>query len=524
MNQPPQRLRKVVVLALFALVSASARAADTGNRPFNVLFLMTDQHRASALGCAGNPVVQTPNLDRLATGGVRFTNSFCVVPYCSPTRLALVTGRYPSSQGLGRNIGRETDNEDPLRLREPCETYMHRLAALGYHCHQVGKWHIGDPGELSCYPEAKQDEAGPGDLLKKRNRTVLRSARVDEAQRPGEVQLVGNVWIRAEVQAQLNLNKAKGTQRGKPADQEAASIGRSVVKPEFTREAALVDYCVELLKRHKHEPFAIMCSLSPPHAPNVVPSPFYDMYDPATPPLPATWKDHPAQWAKALATVLASTYGEAGVREYMRCYYGQVSMMDWCFGRLLKALDELGLADHTLVIFTSDHGNMLGQHGMVEKAVTTFYDDLMRVPFLMRLPGKIPEGKIMEVFASSVDVAPTILDLVGAPPLAKIHGRSLRPFFAGKADDQSVTFGERGDLSKTELSRMIRTRQWKLNLHPAGQKELFDLLKDPDEIHNLAGDAAQATTIRQLSEQLREHMRIIGDPAVSKFNDDGSSK
>ena len=139
-------LRNSVVLLLLGVAACSGGAAENEKRPLNVLFLMTDQHHAAALGCAGNAVVKTPNLDRLATGGTRFANSFCVVPYCSPTRLAIVTGRYPSSLGLGRNIGRETDHEDPLRLKEPCETYLHRLAALGYHCHQLGKWHVGGEG------------------------------------------------------------------------------------------------------------------------------------------------------------------------------------------------------------------------------------------------------------------------------------------------------------------------------------------------------------------------------------------
>ena len=123
-------------------------------KPINVLFLMTDQHHYQALGSSGNPIVKTPNLDKLAAGGTRFSRMYCPVPYCSPTRASIVTGRYPSSLGLGRNID---EKDDPLRLRDPIETYLHHLAALGYHCHQLGKWHLGDTAEMSCFADAKQD-------------------------------------------------------------------------------------------------------------------------------------------------------------------------------------------------------------------------------------------------------------------------------------------------------------------------------------------------------------------------------
>ncbi len=492
--------------------AGTADVAENSQRLINVLFLMTDQHHAAALGCAGNPVIQTPNLDRLAAGGMRFANAFCAVPYCSPTRLAIVTGRYPSSLGLGRNIGREIDHDDPLRLKEPCETYLHRLAALGYHCHQLGKWHVGDPAELTCFPEAVRDEEVPRKRLAELNRAAG-TGRFDDAQRPGEAERAGNVWMReavAEAHRRMLQEKAR-------PKQDVGIIGRSVLKPEYSMESVLADYCIELLKRHRDKPFAITYSVSPPHAANIVPSPFYDLYDPAILPLPASWASPPKVWPGSFSTRMASMYGEAGFREYLRCYYAQVTMMDWCMGRILKALDELGLADRTLVVFTSDHGNMLGQHGLMEKALPGFYDDLMRVPLLMRLPGKIPAGKTGTMMASSVDLAPTILDYAGTPALSKGQGRSLRPFIEGVADGERPVFGERGDLAGVDVGRMIRTRQWKLCLQPRGRKELYDLEKDPGETRNLAADPARAPVIEKLSAQLIEHMRGIGDPAVQQF-------
>ena len=512
----PDRFWHTAALILVMLAAWGLRAAAAERRPVNLLILMTDQHRSDALGCAGNSVVKTPNLDRLAAGGTRFVNSFCVVPYCSPTRAAIVMGRYPSSFGLGMNIDRGTKTFEH-RLREPCETYLHHLAALGYHCHQLGKWHVGDPAELTCFPNALDDESLPGRQYNQRRRNAG-DACYDAGPRPGETEFVkahGGVYLREAVSEAHRRFVAELLRKG---GQDVGIIGRQLLKPEYAYESVLADYCIELLKRHRDEPFAITYSVSPPHAENVVPAPFYDMYDPLKLPLPATWTDHPAIWQTAFSARMGAIYGEAGFREYERCYYGQVSMMDSCMGRILQALDDLGLAERTLVIFTSDHGNILGQHGMMDKAVEAFYDDLMRVPLIVRLPGRIPAGKTCDATAASVDLAPTILDYLGGAPLAKSHGRSLRPFLDGAADDGRLAFGERQDPNTPRASRVIRTRKWKLCLYAQdGKRLLYDLQSDPGECRNLAGDPAMAPQIRELSEKLFEHMRRIGDPALSRF-------
>lgn len=504
-------MKHLILASLVVLVTTTGSGTDS--RPVNVLFLMTDQHHAQALGCAGNSAIQTPNLDRLAAGGARFTNSFCVVPYCSPTRAALVTGRYPSSLGIGRNIGKETDREDPLRLREPCETYLHRLADKGYHCHQLGKWHLGDPAELRCFPDAAQDEEAVRKLVAERNR-IAGEERFALAQRPGDKERIGNVWL-SEAAAAAHRRLLEEKSRPK---QDVGIIGRSVLKPEFALESILADYCIDLLKRHREEPFAITYSVSPPHAANVVPSPFYDQYDPVKLPLPATWNDRPDWLKHVFSARMGAIFGEPGVREYLRCYYGQVTMMDWCLGRILDALEELGLASRTLVVFTSDHGNMLGQHGMIEKGVGALYDDLMRVPLILRLPGAIPAGSSSAAWASSVDLGPTILDYLAAPPLAHAHGQSLRPGIDGRRTGDRPVFGESGDLEKANVSRMIRTSHWKLTLTPHATQSLFDLNQDPEETRNLAADPATAPVRATLSAQLLAHMKEIGDPALSKFD------
>ncbi|HIE51285.1 MAG TPA: hypothetical protein EYP85_05965 [Armatimonadetes bacterium] len=515
--------RREFLRTLGGAVAASvftSRSGRSDEPPINLLFLMTDQHHHAVLGCAGNPLVKTPNLDQVAAEGVRFTHAFCVTPYCSPTRAAIVTGRYPHSIGVWRNIkGGDGKRTDPARFREPRRIYQHQLAARGYRCHQLGKWHLGDPAELTCFPEGQKDITRPRQLTNQRRREAGPAA-YDPGPREGEV-LIGNVYFTAAMAAVHNIWKDE--KRRSP--QDLSIIGRSRLKPEYHFESVLADYCIELLKRHRNEPFAITYSVSPPHAFWVAPARFYDLYDPDQFELPLSWLDRPAVWASSQPARMVKLLGEENVREYLRCYYAQVTMMDWCMGRILNALEDLGLADRTLVLFTSDHGDMQGAHGMMGKSVGAFYEEIVRVPLLIRLPGLIPAGRVTNAFASSIDLAPTILDLVGAEPLPDVHGRSLRPFLEGQPDDGRPIFGQRGNPRGGSCGRMIRTREWKLCLYGSGYRELYHLTEDPYEMHNLADDPAQAATFRQLAAQLREHLERTNDPALpSLFPSAGGGK
>ena len=487
-----------------ALAPPRARAAD---RPLNVLFLMTDQHHHHVLGCAGNPLVKTPNLDRLAAQGVRFTHATCPVPFCSPTRAGIVTGRWPSSLGIFRNIKAK---DDPLRLREPARTYLHVLAARGYRCHQLGKWHLGHPAELSCFPDGKDDVAAPRRLLAER-RKAAGQTKFDPGPRQGE-ELIGETFMTRAVAAKHRVWR----QEKKRSPQDLSIVGRSRAKPEFHYESVLADHCIELLRRHRNEPFAIAYSVSPPHAFWVAPARFYDLYDPAAFKLPPSWTHRPKRWAPTQPARMGKLFAEDGLREYLRCYYAQVSMMDWCFGRILDELDRLGIADRTLVIFTSDHGDMQAAHGMMGKSLGGFYDDIVRIPLLMRLTGVVPKGKTIAAQACSIDLAPTILDLLGAEPLPDAHGRSLRKLIQGAPDDDRPAFAQRGGTTGL-CGRMIRTRDWKLALYSSGYRELFDLRRDPHEMTNLAHNPAHAATLKDLSQRLSRHLQSTADPALPRL-------
>jgi uncharacterized sulfatase len=210
--------------------------------------------------------------------------------------------------------------------------------------------------------------------------------------------------------------------------------------------------------------------------------------------------------------------GPEGIREYIGVYHGQVRMIDDYVGRILGKLDELGLAENTLVIFTSDHGDMLGQHGVIGKSVGAFWEGILRIPLVMRLPGRIPAGTVVRQPASQVDLMPTILDYAGLDVPGGIHGRSLRPVLEGRADrwrDYS--------LCQRPGMRMIRTGRYKYTYRANGRHELFDLAGDRDENENRFADPAMRQIVGEMHERLRDVMRETDDPMRASVPDEPSA-
>ena len=505
--------RLTLFLAAFCLFLFVSETVAATKKP-NVLILMTDQHHADWIGCLGKFPVKTPNLDRLAAEGTLFTRSFVPVTFCSPTRIALLTGQYPGTLRIDRNMSREID-DDPIGLRDPAATFHQRLAEAGYKNHHLGKWHAGNPRNLSCFQDAENDTTAPH----RRYNQGLRAAGEDafDAKRPGEVDAKQNIFrldSLTERYERFLLEKPEGMQ-------DIALIGRHRIKDAFQFESVLADYCIELIRKHhrNNEPFAITYSVSPPHAANAAPLPYYDRYDPKTLPLPKTWNVVSPLYEKTMSAKYATIYGEEGLREYLRCYSAQVSMIDAYIGRILDALRDAGILDNTLIVFYSDHGNLCGHHGMIDKACGAFYDDLCRVPTIVRFPGVFPTGKREDRFVTTMDVAPTILDSVGATPLEDVAGKSFRNMANGGPAIHDAVFAERGWLPPREgtIFRMIRTDEWKMVLASNGRKELYDLVADPDETADLGGTSEHAAVVADLTKRLVEHMNRVDDPGRAKF-------
>jgi len=259
----------------------------------------------------------------------------------------------------------------------------------------------------------------------------------------------------------------------------------------------------------------ITWSVSPPHAFWICPDPYYSMYGPDTIPFPSNWTHRPDAYQRPQAARMGKQMGEKCLREYVRCYYGQVTMMDALMGRILDALKEAGQDRDTLVIYTADHGDMQAAHGMVGKALPAYYEEIVRVPFLMRYP-TIKPGTVIDRHVNSVDMMPTLLDFAGMPIPKAVQGESLRPLVEGKvASDDRPGFCERGRGDK-HASRMVRTRRWKYSWFAhQNRRELFDLQTDPHEMANLSDSAEHRATLADLHRQLRQQMERTTDPALA---------
>jgi arylsulfatase A-like enzyme len=437
-----------------------------GAAPTNVLFIMADQFRHDALSCAGNPVVETPNLDRLAADGVRFTDAVCTTPLCGPSRASLLTGQYAHGHQCWGNF----EISQPRGLPESAQTWDETLAANRYRVEYHGKWHTG-AANRSCYHD------GLPYYLERYHKYL-------EEQYPGRGKAEGEAidrytkWPYRPFPVDRMMAEAIRRKLSMPHHNEA---GENTVPASKSLTAWTAGGVVRFLESKPRRPFSITCSILHPHAPLVASPPYTTLYNPAKMPMPRVLDDvYTPPGQRSIPKVLTLT--PEGLGSYISLYYGLVREVDDWVGRILAALDGAGLASNTLVIFTADHGEMLGEHSRVSKMV--FYEASLRVPLLMRLPGRIPKKRKLRAPASGADVAPTILDYCNIPVPRDMHGRSLRGAIEnGKA---GIT-GALCELSRPEASgaqRMWRTPEWKLSF-VGGRPYLYHLAEDPDETRNL---------------------------------------
>ena len=462
----------------------------------NVLMIMTDQQRADCLGVAGNPVLRTPHMDQIANEGVHFTNAFCSNPFCMPSRASFVTGRYPHAH-------RCWDNGVPLS--EDTVTLADHLSKEGYHTLLVGKGHLnvyrksGSPESWSDWLESEPKWAawhGPYYGFQEVHMSV------------GHNRPLGHygMYLREHYPEALSCfspDSALVPPSG------AFKSWKSSLPAEAHASTWIADQTIEYFKRAGDNPFMAWISFPDPHLPFCPPAPYCDEYDPNTLPYPVQkaeeLEDKPPHFREFIQGQLKSSWGhnafgeadfaspdltqmpEAHYREIVAHYYGMISLIDDNLGRILQGLDEQGLADNTIIVFTSDHGELLGDHFLVGKGAF-HYDCLIRVPQLWKIPGNFPTGIKVDGLVSTIDIAPTICDLVGAPPIPDAHGRSLLPQLRGDTetarDAIMVEFEWR--FTRGKPIRTIRTEEWKLTYY-AGQPygELYNLTEDPNEFVNL---------------------------------------
>ena len=434
----------------------------------NFLIIMSDQHHAGAMGCAGDEVIRTPNIDRLAAGGVRFDQCYTASPLCVPSRMAFMTGQYPSDT-------QAWCNEDFLGSDIP--TFAHALGVAGYETVLCGRMHFCGPDQRHGF-----EKRLVGDLTGVHHRRL----------RPDADKLMEDML---EAMGQ-SLHAAS-----------FSGPGRSFC---LDFDDQVTDAGVDFLDHRKDErPLCMVVGTFLPHCPFVVDGDLFDSYHdrvPAPPPVPDGYFDqvHPliVQWIADRGITDIDPLITKRVRE---AYYGMVTYFDSLLGRLLEALQRSAIADNTIVIYCSDHGEMAGEHGMFWKS--NFFEGSVRVPLMASWPGRFAEGLTVDHIVNLVDIAPTLLDLAGADPFPHpIRGRSLRGFLAGGGVDdwENETYSEHYNTLNLPPGRMIRVDQWKLvHYHANETPMLFNMVEDPEEFHDLAGDPAHAQVREQLLEKVR---------------------
>jgi arylsulfatase A-like enzyme len=446
----------------------------------SILLIYADQHRYDCVGSNGHPFLETPHLDRLAREGMNFTHAFCPIPLCMPARNSLLHGQWPVQHQNICNDGTEAPRPPDPGL----PTFLEALRAAGYFLGHVGKWHVN--------PARGPLEYGFDEDIPETAYPAWRAAHgAPTAPEPED-------WF------------------------GALDAG---IEPNLTRPAWGAEQVIAMLTRlARHDrPFYIAWELSEPHLPNVLPEPYYSRYPPEViPPWPSypdplIGKPYVQSQQRRSWRVEDTTWPEWA--RLVSAYLGMLSLVDAQIGRVLDALDGLGLAEQTLVVYTADHGDLCGGHGMLDKHMV-MYEDVVHVPLIVRWPGHISAGSRCGDFISNgLDLAPTFCQVAGAPIPATFTGRSLVPLLkgtesAGREDILAMYHGNQFGLFS---QRMVRDRRWKYVWNPAAEDELYDLETDPGEIRNRAADPACRAELARLRLRLVAWMEEIGDPLLNSW-------
>ena len=419
------------------------------NRP-NIVFILTDDQGPWAAGCYGNPEIRTPNIDRIASTGVRFENFFVTVPVCSPSRATFLTGRIASQHGVHDWIREGNVGPDAASYLEGEIAYTDILAEHGWTCGLSGKWHLGNSQIVQhgfSHWFAHEKGGGP-------------------------------------------YNNAKMVRNGE-----------LVTVPGYVT-TAITDDALDTIDRHAggENPFYLSVHYTAPHSPwTGHPQEIVDSYDDC--PFESCPQEPEHPWSGSLSQHL-------GNRESLKGYFAAVTAMDADVGRILDRLEILGIRENTLVVFTSDNGFSCGHHGFWGKGNGTsplnMYENSVKVPTVISHPGAIPEGYVQPALVSAYDFMPTLLDYLGLPlpEGCNLPGESFLPALLGKEDavrDSVVIYDEYGS------TRMIRTAEWKyVHRYPDGPHELYDMGNDPDERTNLVGDSGQTARIADMKGMLED--------------------
>ena len=463
-------LRLLPILALLSTCSLSAR-----DKP-NVLFIISDDLTATALGCYGNKLCQTPNIDRLATEGTRFTRAYCQATFCGPSRASLMFGYYPyASKATGYTSGRKEVGADK-------DSWAQHFKKNGYHSARISKvFHMGVPPDITKGGDGADDPESWNEAYNSKGlETKLPGLAEQLSNNPGGLKKgTGS-------SQSFNVVEAEG-------DDLVHSDGKTAQK------------AVELLHKYKdmEKPFFLAVGFVRPHVPLVAPKKYFAPYPlgkMALPPkIPGDQDDIPQNSAnkRTTANYKMDLNQQKGT---LRAYYASVSFVDALVGKILTGLETTGQRDDTIVIFTSDHGYHLGEHDMWQKV--SIHEESAKVPLIICVPGKKPA--VCHSLSELIDLYPTVSNLCGLKIPGNIQGKNI----SGMLDDPSVKV--RDAALSSGKGRLLRTEKWAL-LDYGKNGELYDMEKDPKQYHNLFGDSNYAEVLAELKAKLKAKLSEIDE-------------
>ncbi|MBN2133990.1 MAG: sulfatase-like hydrolase/transferase [Sedimentisphaerales bacterium] len=452
----------VASTAMGGTVVASAAAGDSNTRP-NLLMIHTDQLSSWAISAYagrlkrvpnyGKVLVETPHIDSLAAEGALLENFFTNSAVCTPSRGCLLTGRYPHAHGAYRNN---------IEMNRDEMTLARVLQGQGYETGYAGKWHLDGPPK-------------PGWLKPERSMGF------------------------ADCRFMFNRGHWKKIEDRPGSDPKAHPYGVIGDETSFTTDW-LAGKTIDFIRKVHRRPFFYLVSFPDPHTPFTVREPYMSMYDPEDMIVPHTFKQ------------AASVKGKASMEERLRRskahYCGQVKCIDDNVGRILDALREKRILDHTVIVFTTDHGEYMGEHGLYGK--NRWYRTAYQVPFLVRWPKRIPGGTVVGEFVTNVDVQQTLLGLMGIPPCGREQGRDASGLLGGR----DVDWKNEAMIHHSSLeSAGVFTPEYELVLAADGNHIFFDRTDDPEQTRNLCGHEEHKAIFNTLKRQIVQHHEEVKSPA-----------
>ncbi|MDP6646087.1 MAG: sulfatase-like hydrolase/transferase [Rhodospirillales bacterium] len=529
------------------------------DRP-NFLFIITDQHKADHLGCYGNPMVRTPNIDSLSQNGLTFDSFYAASPICMPNRATLMTGRMPSCHGVHYNgVPLSADNI----------TFVELLRSAGYRTGLIGKCHLQPMMDI----ELSNSQLWPDTLAGKPPPSKYKSAVRNNLDRPEYDQERAGVWAAdpghapvtpyygfdhlrfANFHADLahghyrrwlderhpNPDTIRGPENAIKDNSYSVRKGWRTKMPEdlypttYIAEEA-ISYLHDRAEASNEEPFFLQCSFPDPHAPLTPPGKYWDLYNPGALDLPVSFdhidpheptfiqriRESQDQSNKVPAPI---TPGEKEAREMIALTYGMVTMVDDAIGRILAALENLSLSRNTVIIFTADHGDMGGEHGLFGK-FGVHYEAVLKVPFIWNDPDLAPEGRT-DMLGGTIDIGSSILARAGVANTYGVQGFDIVSLArTDKAPERAGIISEEDQVSE-QVNGMGAQRiwsfihdNWRLSLwYGDDTGHLFDRESDPAEMNNLWFDPAYEAKKAELIElMLRERMRLEDTlPLTTRF-------